>query len=116
MTETPNEIEPKSPAPCFQVKRLVSDYLQTWPEPTEEDLYLDALAAEYHQRAEAYDLTVCTGPIKHGGIMPVTAKELMMVNRHARALKHELGDRAERERGIQPFKVMRAIQRLYFSG
>ncbi|BCB23186.1 hypothetical protein KNT66_gp14 [Burkholderia phage FLC5] len=56
---------------------------------------LDELAAEYHERCEAYDRLVCTGPIKHGSIMPATTRELHLIGRHARDVRHELTKRAE---------------------
>lgn len=93
------------------VHPFVSDYLCHWPEPTEEDRYLYSLAAEYHQRAEAYDRTVCTGPIKRGEILPATDREMVAINRHALSLKKELQERAYREHGISGVLVTKAIQK-----
>ena len=93
------------------VDSLVSEHLCHWPEPTEEDRYLHSLAAEYHQRAEAYDRTVCTGPIKRGEILPATDREMVAINRHALALKKELQERAYREHGISGVLVTKAIQK-----
>jgi hypothetical protein len=59
------------------------------------------LAEEYHFRTEAYDRTVCTGPIRHGGIMPITGEERSLVNRHARSVMQEMVCRAE-SIGFQP--------------
>lgn len=94
----------------MEIKDFQQQYLCEWPKPTEEEMYLFSLAEEYHRRTEEYDRTVCSGPIKDGSIRPATGHELMLVNRNAIAVKHELQDRAEREHGIKPFKVMRAIQ------
>jgi hypothetical protein len=51
---------------------------------------LDELAAEYHERCEAYDRTVCTGPIIRGEIMPANWCERELINRNAAALRHAL--------------------------
>lgn len=61
-----------------------------------QDPDLVKLADEYHQRAEAYDRTVCTGPMGPDGIMPATDAELAAINRHADQLRRELVDRALR--------------------
>ena len=53
------------------------------------------LAEEYHHRTEEYDRTVCTGPIKHGGILPSTGKEHALINRNAKAIMEEIVSRAE---------------------
>lgn len=82
----------------------------TWPERNEEDRYLFDLAEEYHRRIEAYDRTVCTGPIRHGGVMPANDKERVLINRNALAMRRELKERAMHERGIDNHKVVKAIQ------
>lgn len=61
-----------------------------------QDRELVALAEEYDRRAEAYDRTVCTGPIGPDGIMPATHAELAAINRHAHQVRRELVDRAVR--------------------
>lgn len=55
---------------------------------------LDDLAREYYERAEAYDRTVCTGPICDGSILPATGEEFVLINRHAIELHRELARRA----------------------
>lgn len=52
-------------------------------ELSESDLLLREIADRYVRDAEAYDRTVCTGPIKHGEIMPADHHELGLVNRNA---------------------------------
>ncbi|MBB6153695.1 hypothetical protein HDC30_000889 [Pseudomonas sp. JAI115] len=42
------------------------------------------LAQRYVDETEAYDRTVCTGPIRRDGIMPVTRHEFALVNLNAR--------------------------------
>jgi hypothetical protein len=61
-----------------------------------QDSELVALAEEYERRAEAYDRTVCTGPIGPDGIMPATHAELAAINRHAHQVRRELVERAVR--------------------
>lgn len=61
----------------------------------EQETPLDDLAREYYKRTEAYDRTVCTGPIEHGSIMPATSEEFRIINRHAIAVHRELRQRAE---------------------
>lgn len=51
---------------------------------TASERRLSAAAEQYVAETEAYDRTVCTGPIKHGAIMPANGRELSLVNRNAR--------------------------------
>ncbi|WP_350614643.1 hypothetical protein [Pseudomonas sp. HY7a-MNA-CIBAN-0227] len=51
--------------------------------PTESERRLSAAAEQYIAETEAYDRTVCTGPIKHGAIMPASSHEFVLVNRNA---------------------------------
>ena len=66
------------------------------------------LAREYHERTEAYDRTVCTGPIVRGGIMPVTPEQSSLINRNARKVRDELGVEAARL-GFTPKQWCEAI-------
>ncbi|HDR9163671.1 TPA: hypothetical protein QDB28_004075 [Burkholderia vietnamiensis] len=52
------------------------------PEPT--DPRLIELARSYYRDTEAYDRTVCTGPITRDGIMPTTSRERLLISRNAR--------------------------------
>ena len=52
------------------------------------------LAREYHQRTEAYDRTVCTGPVTADGVMPVGPVELGLINSNARVVLRELQAKA----------------------
>lgn len=61
-----------------------------------QDPDLVNLAAEYYRRTEAYDRTVCTGPIGPDGVMPATRAELAAINGYAHQVRHELVDRALR--------------------
>jgi hypothetical protein len=55
---------------------------------TPSELY--DLAAEYHRRSEAYDRCVCTGEIRHGGIMPTNNHEFRLITKRAKELLKEL--------------------------
>lgn len=59
-----------------------------------EERKLQELAREYHTRTEAYDRTVCTGPILHGAIMPSTPHERRLINNNAELVRDELGAKA----------------------
>lgn len=91
----------------FRVQRLVSE----WPEPTEDEWFVAALAREYNDRTEAYDRTVCTGPITHGEIRPMNHHELALINRNALKVRREIEDRAMRERGIDRIELIKAIRK-----
>lgn len=78
--------------------------------PPPDQLLYD-LAREYHERCEAYDRTVCTGPIgPGGGILPVTPRESGLINKNAKAILDELLDRAVKQ-GRARHDVLHAIQR-----
>ncbi|HEV3436895.1 MAG TPA: hypothetical protein VG122_06030 [Gemmata sp.] len=67
------------------------------------------LAKEYHERTEAYDRTVCTGPIgRDGGIMPANGRESGLINRNAAAVRKEIAARAV-EMGFTLDKLQEAI-------
>ena len=59
-----------------------------------QDHVLVQLADEYHQRTEAFDRTVCTGPMGHDGIMPANHRQLALINANAQRIRRELVDRA----------------------
>lgn len=66
-----------------------------FPEPTERELKLRALAVRYIAESEAFDRTVCTGPIGRDGILPATPQELGAINRHAIGLLGKLAIEAK---------------------
>lgn len=72
--------------------------MQDWlhAEPEGEPPELAALTKSYYERAEAYDRTVCTGPITRDGIMPMNHNEAALINRNAVALLRELQEQAAR--------------------
>lgn len=85
----------------------MSDYLCEW-QPSERDVRLHDLATRYHTECEAYDRTVCTGPVLRDGIMPETPREMALINRNAHAVRKRLTDEAARV-GIGREELARAI-------
>lgn len=82
-------------------------YLGTW-KLTGRDRQLHRIAKHYHEACEAYDLTVCTGRILRGHIMPANNWEFVQINQHAiKILKscHDKGARA----GFSKTEINRAI-------
>lgn len=83
-------------------KGFKQEILGIYP-PSEKEMKLRDLAKEYHDRTEAFDRTVCTGPILHGGIMPANGQERLLINKHAR----EVRDMIYREAGKLGFTTKR---------
>lgn len=52
--------------------------------------HLRQVAEQYVRDTEAYDRTVCTGPIISGEIMPATSAQRAQINRNASKLFTEL--------------------------
>lgn len=92
-------------APCSAFQR---EYLGVPWTPSPAEKRLRELAREYHERTEAYDRTICTGPIVRGGIMPATPEQHALINRHARTVRDELGIEAARL-GFSPKQWREAI-------
>ena len=65
--------------------------------PTKREMRLWEFAERYTTRCETYDRSVCTGPIKHGAIMPATHRELTQINQNASKVRKEIFAEAERE-------------------
>lgn len=87
----------------------MSEYQQEWI-VSPEDRRLRELAERYHAECEAFDRTVCTGPIVHGAIIPVDARELAAVNVNATKVLKATLDLAESE-GLRRDEMRRAIGR-----
>lgn len=60
---------------------------------TERDQLLQSIAEQYVRETEAYDRTVCTGPIRHFGIVITTRQQRALVNRYAQELMTSLCQR-----------------------
>ncbi len=87
----------------------MNDYLNEW-QPTERDNRLHELATRYHTACEAYDQTVCTGPMGQDGIMPANPHEMALINRNAHGVRKSLEEEAQRE-GIGREELARAISK-----
>lgn len=57
---------------------------------TERDHKLRELAQYYATSCEAYDRTVCRGPIKNGEIIQMGGHELALVNRNAKQVLEQI--------------------------
>lgn len=71
----------------------MSDFEIQWlcePLKTAPEIKADELAKQYYQDAEAYDRTVCSGPIVNGAIMPNNPRESALVNLNAITLLNKL--------------------------
>lgn len=91
----------------------MNEYLNEW-QPTERDNRLHELATRYHTECEAYDRTVCTGPVGQDGVMPANPRELGMINRNAHAVRKALEEEAQRE-GIGREELALAIRKWHGS-
>jgi len=82
---------------------------QEWQQ-TDQERKAAELAERYHREAEAYDRTVCTGPVVRGSIMPIGPHEMARVNRHAIKLRKQIMAEAAAA-GISAEDMRRAIGR-----
>ena len=90
-----------------------ANLFQTDFTPTESVRRLSVAAEQYVAETEAYDRTVCTGPIKHGSIIPATPREHSLVNRNAmRAMGYLCTQHPELTRQ----QILRAISRVDLRG
>lgn len=78
--------------------------------PTERERTLYELARRYHDECEAYDRTVCTGPVIDGAILPATPHERALVIRNAANVRRSLIASADLF-GITAAELHRAIAR-----
>ena len=88
---------------------MLAEYFQQPIVLSEHDVLLDKLARHYHDSTEAYDRTVCTGPIVSGEIQPASPRELALINRNASlTIKMILAS----EPGVTRKELHQAISRL----
>jgi hypothetical protein len=90
--------------------RWINSYAIPNPTQTEIDLILHQLLKQYYEAAEAYDRTVCTGPIIDGAILPATPLERALVSQHAATLWRELLTSAQ-NLGLDPATVRSSYSR-----
>ena len=86
-----------------------ADFECEWT-PSEKDNKLHELALRYHAETEAYDRTVCTGPIVDGSIQPYGGRQTVLINQHARQVFLRIEAEAARH-GISKTEMWRAIGR-----
>lgn len=60
--------------------------------PSREEDELRKLAHKYHKLTEAFDRTICTGPIVNGAIMPASPSEFSKSSKHATQIRDQLGE------------------------
>ena len=84
-------------------------YEQEWW-PSEHECKAAELAARYHRETEAYDRTVCTGPIRDGAVTPIGPHEMALVNRNAIKVREQIMHEAA-QHGISRQDMARAIGR-----
>lgn len=86
-----------------------NQYQQEW-QPTKLERKAAELAERYHQETEAYDRTVCTGPIRYGSVIPIGQHEIALVNRNAIKVREQIMHEAA-QHGISRNDMARAISR-----
>jgi hypothetical protein len=79
-------------------------------EITKRDQKLYELATRYHTETEAYDRTVCTGPVRDDSIMPATHLEMALINRNAITVRKRIAAEAERD-GLTREELAQAISK-----
>lgn len=84
---------------------------ETLCDPSPAPEFLWGLAREYQWRTEAFDRTVCTGPVGRDGVMPISARQLTLIARNAKKVLDDLRRRAEAEG--YTFEALRMAMRSY---
>jgi len=116
MTTQPTEAHDATPATEPLALKLTewlgvtrADFECEWT-PTEKDNKLHELAKRYHDETEAYDRTVCTGPIVRGSIQPFRPWEMAAINRNARQVFDRIAQEAAAH-DISRAELWRAVGR-----
>jgi hypothetical protein len=107
-----------SPYPDFaRMERRSAEITAKWWQEYETRLQTSGqeskaadLAERYHRETEAYDRTVCTGPIIRGSIMPNGGHEMTLSARNASKVLEQILREAE-QHGISRQEMQRAISR-----
>ncbi|MEL7966402.1 hypothetical protein AAG587_08495 [Vreelandella neptunia] len=89
------------------VEQFNRQYLGDWA-PDEHESLKQELAKRYHEETEAFDRTVCTGPIIDGSIRPANNYQLQAINRNASMVRGIIVAAAE-DAGISREEMRRAI-------
>lgn len=87
--------------PCYGdgVTRLWLELDAAPPAPDPHRVAACELWCWYHTTCEAYDRTVCTGPMRHGAVMPATPEQRAAISAHARKVRGEI-ERVAEARGL----------------
>lgn len=86
---------------------FVIEYLGTFV-LSEAEIKAHELARQYHVETEAYDRSVCTGPMGRDGILPATPYQYGMINCNAKAVFLRLKKKAANY-GIDAKTFQRAV-------
>lgn len=79
-------------------------------QPEKEDLALEELARQYHERCDAYDRMVCTGfDPAHNEVIPANCRERRATYRNELLVKADIVEQA-RAQGLNGEHVRRAIR------
>ena len=79
------------------------------PVENEIDRTVYMLAVKYHDITEAFDRTVCTGPIIDGGIRPATSAENALIQKHAVELCKRIFAESIVSLGVSFYNWLKAI-------
>lgn len=98
----------------YQVEQSHAYFEQMMAQPAPTPVFLWELAREYFRRTEAFDRTICTGPVLHDGVMPSNPREQAAITRNAESTLRELRNRAEFE-GHTYAELRQAMKRYVLS-
>lgn len=91
---------------------IPNEWLQ---QPYEHNKDMFELACRYYRETEAYDKTVCTGPIVDGVIYPLNSKEMGLISLNAHKTRKLIGQEAA-EKNIDPKELTHEIRRVGLTG
>lgn len=108
---TADPMYPPATEPIESAEPHSTDWVNTYqlqrPTETELELILHQFLKEYYANCEAYDRTVCTGPIIGDSILPNTPHERMLITQNSWLLWREFLKRAD-EIGATPGQISKA--------
>ena len=67
------------------------------------------LAKQYHSETEAFDRSICSGPVVDGSIRPIGSRESTLINRHAAQVRRRIIEEGHR-RGVRQGLILQAIR------
>jgi hypothetical protein len=90
-------------------KAFSREYLGRFLRQTKEEEVALRLARQYHLETEAFDRSVCSGPVVDGSVWPSDGRELALVNRHAIQVRRRIIEDGRRQ-GVGGSLILRAIR------